>query len=255
MADSADAVLSAEGTTAAAPSGRVTCPLATARAIHGVRFRDEKERRSGGRSSCAFRLHVRTPDETATTRAVKLAPALEAFAADTSAHGAPAVVFHVRNGDQQELRATGVNNLESNKKAAPTDKTWIIGAGTPMVAVSVMKLVQGGTVRLDDPVSAHLPEFTAIFPASDRVTVRDLLGSTSGLPDYFPPLIESRSPDELQTRPLTFEERLRIAAGVDLPPGPVSYFAWSATDWEVLGWLLERKYNRGLEEVLAKDVF
>ena len=196
-----------------------------------------------------------TPDETATTPPAKLSAALEAFADDASAHGAPAVVFHVRNGDQEELRATGVNNLESNKKAVPADKTWIIGAGTPMVAVSVMKLVEAGAVGLGDPVSAHLPEFTAIFPAWDRVTVRDLLGSTSGLPDYFPPLIESRSLDELQTRPLTFEERLRIAAGVDLPPGPVSYFAWSATDWEVLGWLLERKHNQRLEEVLAKDVF
>ncbi|MDF2048454.1 serine hydrolase domain-containing protein [Arthrobacter sp. Cr_A7] len=196
-----------------------------------------------------------TPDETATTPAVKLGAALEAFVADASTHGAPAVVFHVRNGDQEELRATGVKDLESNTKAVPTDRMWIIGAGTPMVAVSVMKLVEAGAVRLEDPVSAHLPEFTAIFPAWDRVTVRDLLGSTSGLPDYFPPLIESRSLDELQTRPLTFEERLRIAAGVNLPPGPVSYFAWSATDWEVLGWLLERKHNRGLAEVLAKDVF
>jgi D-alanyl-D-alanine carboxypeptidase len=202
-------------------------------------------------SGCAFD----TPDQTATTPAVKLAPALEGYAADASNHGAPAVVFHVRTGDQEELRATGVKNTESNTKAAPTDKTWIIGAGTPMVAVLVMKLVEAGTVRLDDPVSAHLPEFTAIFPAWDPVTVRDLLGSTSGLPDYFPPLIESRSLDELQTRPLTFEERLRLAAGVNLPPGPVSYFVWSATDWEVLGWLLESKHNRGLDEVLVKDVF
>jgi D-alanyl-D-alanine carboxypeptidase len=202
-------------------------------------------------SGCTFG----TPDETATTPAVKLAVALEAFAADAAIHGAPAVVFHVRNGDQEELMATGVRDIESNTMAVPTDKTWIIGAGTPMVAVSVMKLVETGSVRLDDPVSAHLPEFTAIFPAWDRVTVRDLLGSTSGLPDYFPPLIESASLDELQTRVLTFEERLRIAAGVDLPPGPVTFFAWSATDWEVLGWLLERKHNRGLDEVLAKDVF
>jgi len=196
-----------------------------------------------------------TPDETATTPAVKLAAPLEAFVADASTHGAPAVVFHVRKGDQEELSATGVKDLESNTKAVPTDKTWIIGAGTPMVAVSVMKLVEAGTVRLDDSVSTHLPEFKAIFPAWDGVTVRNLLGSTSGLPDYFPPLIESRSLDELQTRPLTFEERLRSAAGVDLPPGPVTYFAWSATDWEVLGWLLERKHNRGLADVLAKDVF
>ncbi|MFD0043723.1 serine hydrolase domain-containing protein [Pseudarthrobacter scleromae] len=202
-------------------------------------------------SGCTFG----TPDETATTPAVTLAPELEAFAADALGHGSPAVVFHVRNRDQEELRATGVNDLESHKRAAPADKMWIVGAGTPMVAVSVMKLVEAGTVRLDDSVSVHLPEFRAIFPAWHRVTVRDLLGSTSGLPDYFPPLIESRSLDELQTRPLTFEERLRIAAGVELPAGPVSYFVWSATDWEVLGWLLERKHNRGLDEVLSKDVF
>ena len=196
-----------------------------------------------------------TPDETATTPALKLAPQLEAFAEDALANGAPAVVFHVRDGDREELRATGVNDLETNRKAVPTDKTWIIGAGTPMVAVSVMKLVEAGTVRLDDPVASHLPEFTTIFPAWDRVTVRDLLGSTSGLPDYFPPLIEARTLDDLQTRALTFEERLRIAAGVDLPPGPVSYFVWSATDWEVLGWLLERKHNRPLAEILTGDVF
>ena len=196
-----------------------------------------------------------TPDETATTPALKLAPQLEAFAEDALANGAPAVVFHVRDGDREELRATGVNDLETNRKAVPTDKIWIIGAGTPMVAVSVMKLVEAGTVRLDDPVASHLPEFTTIFPAWDRVTVRDLLGSTSGLPDYFPPLIEARTLDDLQTRALTFEERLRIAAGVNLPPGPVSYFVWSATDWEVLGWLLERKHNRPLAEILTEDVF
>src|SRR5688500_12133917 len=104
-------------------------------------------------SGCTFG----TPDETATTPAEKLAPALEAFVADAAAHGAPAVVFHVRNGDQEELRAAGVKDLESNTKAVPTDRTWIIGAGTPMVAVSVMKLVEDGTVRLDDPVPTHLP--------------------------------------------------------------------------------------------------
>lgn len=202
-------------------------------------------------AGCTFGM----PDETATTPAAKLAPELEAFAEDALANGAPAVVFHVRNGDREELRAAGVNDLETNRKAVPADKMWIIGAGTPMVAVSVMKLVDAGEVRLDDPVSAHLPEFTTIFPEWDRVTVRDLLGSTSGLPDYFPPLIAARTLDELQTRALTFEERLRIAAGVDLPPGPVSYFAWSATDWEVLGWLLERKHNRRLAEILTDDVF
>lgn len=183
--------------------------MATTRGIHGSA---SVVKRNAAVLALAPVLSGRTygaPDETATTPVVKLAPALEAFAADTLAHGAPAVLFHARNGDQEELRAAGVNDLESNRKAVPKDKTWIIGAGTPMMAVSVMKLVEAGTVRLD----------------------------------------------ELQTRALTFEERLRIAADVELPPGSVSYFVWSATDWEVLGWLLQRKHNRGLDEVRAKDVF
>lgn len=180
---------------------------------------------------------------------------LDAFAEDALANGAPAVVFHVRDGDRQELKAYGVKNLASKERAEAGDKVWITGAGTPMVAVSVMKLVESGTLGLDDPVSTHLPEFGAIFPGWDGITVRHLLGSRSGLPDYFPPLAETRTAEELRTGALTFEERLRIAAGVGGAPGPLNYFAWSATDWEVLGWILERKHNRALADVLRSDVF
>lgn len=208
--------------------------------------------------AAAFVLAGCTSDgstETATTPAPLLTPELDAFAEDALAHGVSAVVFHVRDGDRQELKAFGVKDLDSKVRAKAGDKVWITGAGTPMVAVSVMKLVENGTLRLDDPVSTHLPEFTAILPGWDGVTVRHLLGSRSGLPDYFPPLAETWTADELRTRTLTFEERLRISAGVGGPPGPLNYFAWSATDWEVLGWILERKHNRALADVLRSDVF
>ena len=195
-----------------------------------------------------------SPTETATTPPVELSAELATFAAEAIGQGAPAVVFHVRRDGQSELGAAGVKDLESNRKAEPADKVWISGAGAPMVSVAVMKLVESGRVRLDDPVAAHLPEFAAILPGWPT-TVRELLGSRSGLPDYIPPLVQARSLEELQTRSLTFEERLRIAAGVGAPPGPVSYFAWSATDWEVLAWLLERVHGRTLAEILASEVF
>lgn len=193
------------------------------------------------------------PAETAA--APPLTSRLDAFAEDALANGAPAVVFHVRDGDRQELEAYGVKDLESEERAEAGDRVWITGAGTPMVAVSVMKLVESGALGLDDPVSTHLPEFGAIFPGWDGITVRHLLGSRSGLPDYFPPLAETRTAEELRTGALTFEERLRIAAGVGGAPGPLNDFAWSATDWEVLGWILERKHNRALADELRSDVF
>lgn len=165
------------------------------------------------------------------------------------------MVFHVRNGSRQDAKAAGVRDLNSNQPAEPGDKLWISGAGTPMVAVSVLKLVENGALRLDDPVMNHLPEFTDIFPAWHRTTIRELLGSRSGLPDYIPSLLESRKVEELQAVSLTIEERLRMAGQIPATPGPLSHAAWSATDWEVLAWLLERVHGRALAEILHSEVF
>lgn len=180
---------------------------------------------------------------------------LEAFGRHATEQGAPAVVIHVRNGGQEALKAIGVRDLESREPAEPADKLWISGAGAPMVAVSVMKLVEDGTVGLDVPVSEYLPEFAAIFPAWQESTIRQLLGSRTALPDYIPLLLQSRQVEELQTGGLTFEQRLKIASGVPGTPGPHSQLMWSATDWEVLAWLLERVHGRALAEVLTSDVF
>ncbi|MUU72476.1 serine hydrolase [Pseudarthrobacter sp. GA104] len=198
-----------------------------------------------------------SPNPAASNPAPPAAPTseLEAFASRAVGAGAPAVVLHVRNGSQEEAKASGARNLNSREPAEAGDRLWISGAGAPMVAVAVLKLVEKGAIRLDDPVSDHLPEFGAILPGWQRTTIRELLGSRSGLPDYIPSLLESRTVEELQVSVLTFEERLRIAAGTHASPGPLSRAAWSATDWEVLAWLLERVHGRVLADVLLADVF
>ncbi|PSL51613.1 CubicO group peptidase (beta-lactamase class C family) [Saccharothrix carnea] len=50
-------------------------------------------------------------------------------------------------------------------------------------ALAVVQLVEAGRVRLDDPVRAHLPEFTMADPRAADITVRQLLDQTSGLSD------------------------------------------------------------------------
>ncbi|MCE7000720.1 beta-lactamase family protein [Saccharothrix sp. S26] len=50
-------------------------------------------------------------------------------------------------------------------------------------ALAVLRLVEDGRVRLDDPVRAHLPEFTLADPRAADITVRQLLDQTSGLSD------------------------------------------------------------------------
>ncbi len=50
-------------------------------------------------------------------------------------------------------------------------------------ALAVMRLAESGRIRLDDPVRAHLPEFTMADPRAADITVRQLLDQTSGLSD------------------------------------------------------------------------
>lgn len=204
-------------------------------------------------SACTFA----DPTVTPTTESAGLPAAeLEEFAQRALEQGAPAVVLQVRNGDREKVRAFGVKDLDSREAAEQTDRLWILGAGTPMVAVSVLRLVEEGRVALDAPITDYLPEFAAIFPAWHGTTVRELLGSRTGLPDYFPPLANSMPAEKLQTTALSYEQRLRIAADTGLTrPMVVDRVLWSATDWEVLAWMLERIHGRPLADVLKTDVF
>ncbi|WP_171042494.1 serine hydrolase [Sinomonas gamaensis] len=108
---------------------------------------------------------------------------------------AQAVVFHVRDGEHEAYHAVGVSNLDSGAKADVGDRLWVSGEGTMMLSVAaVMKLVEEHMVGLDDRIEDHLPEFSAIFPGWDRTTLRELLGSRTGLPDYVPALLASTRP-------------------------------------------------------------
>jgi CubicO group peptidase (beta-lactamase class C family) len=58
----------------------------------------------------------------------------------------------------------------------------VYSVGKPLVALAVLMLVDRGLVSLDDPVARHWPEFAA--NGKDRVTVRQALTHTAGLPAF-----------------------------------------------------------------------
>ncbi|MEV1118473.1 serine hydrolase domain-containing protein [Actinosynnema sp. NPDC049800] len=68
---------------------------------------------------------------------------------------------------------------------AVTEHTTMAAASVSksFTALAVMRLVESGRIRLDDPVRAHLPEFTMADPRAADITVRHLLDQTSGLSD------------------------------------------------------------------------
>jgi CubicO group peptidase (beta-lactamase class C family) len=106
---------------------------------------------------------------------------------------------------------------------------------------AVMLLVEDGLMRLDEPVSAYLPEFRG--GNKDRVTIRHLLTHTSGLPDW------------VELGGSTPEESLRRLLNVQLRSAPGMRVVYSDVGFAVLFAAAERAAGEPLYRLLDRRVF
>jgi serine-type D-Ala-D-Ala carboxypeptidase len=94
-------------------------------------------------------------------------------------------------------------------------------------ATCVMRLVEQGRVALDEPVARYVPVFGSA--GKDRITVRQLLTHTGGLPAFIP----------VWQREGTPEDRLRVALEVKPTDPPGSVFRYSDMGFIALGRLVD----------------
>jgi CubicO group peptidase (beta-lactamase class C family) len=70
---------------------------------------------------------------------------------------------------------------KSTGKAPTTDTRYCIGSVSKVIAaISVMKLVEQGKVKLDEPLVKYLPTFSMLSPEYRDITVRMLINHSSG---------------------------------------------------------------------------
>ena len=115
---------------------------------------------------------------------------VQAYLEHLTEMGMPLVQLAVTKG--RELVFSGSVGWADAEKAVPaTDRTlcWCYSDTKVYTAVCLMRLVEAGTVALDDPVSKYLPEFEGIrywkdgeaVRAKQAPTLRQLITMTSGL--------------------------------------------------------------------------
>ncbi|MBI2537674.1 MAG: beta-lactamase family protein [Gemmatimonadetes bacterium] len=116
----------------------------------------------------------------------------------------------------------------------PESTLYDLASLTKVVATTpaVMLLVDAGKVQIDRPVRDYLPDFRG--PGKERVTVRQLLAHTSGLPAYRP--FYETTTDATTLRRLVMEEPLRRAPG--------SRVEYSDLNGMLLGWIVEAVSGR-----------
>ena len=163
--------------------------------------------------------------------------------------GAPGAFVVVREKGKLHGEARGFADT-GRATAMRTDERFRIGSVTKtFVAALVLLLVEDGKLRLDDPIDRWLP---GLIPRGRETTVRHVLSHTSGLPDYVADPRVLADPDR-RWRP---SELVALAlANPDPHPVPLGRFAYSSTNYIVLGLLAEEVGGAPLGSQLRHRLF
>ncbi len=188
-----------------------------------------------------------------------VAAVLQPFVDNHSLAGAVTLV-----ADKQKilsLLAVGFADVAAGKPMQTDALFWIASQSKPMTASAVMMLVDDGKVSLDDPVAKFLPEFNDVWLAVEhdadhvllkrpkhKITVREVLSHTSGLP--FMSALEKPTLDLLPLR-----DAARSYAITPLQFEPGTKYQYSNAGINTAGRIIEVVSGMPYEEFMEKRLF
>ena len=151
--------------------------------------------------------------------------------------------------------AVGKGNLETGQ-APPMDGEVRIGSNTKtFVAVVVMQMVQEGKVGLDEPIETYLPGLIKGEGIDgSKITVRQLLQHTSGLPEYTDTTPGRSDIFQIKDHYIPPRDLLDTALGKPAQFEPGAQWKYTNTNYLVLGMLVERVSQRPVGEQIDERI-
>ena len=184
------------------------------------------------------------------------AESLKARAQGLVEAGYPAALAAVSDSKGESAGvAVGKGSLETGQ-APPMDGEVRIGSNTKtFVAVVVMQLVQEGKVGLDEPIETYLPGLIKGEGIdASRITVRQLLQHTSGLPDFDETLVGTTDVFQYRHHYVTPRDVLDSALSKPAQFEPGAQWKYTNTNYVVLGMLVERVSQRPVGEQIDQRI-
>jgi D-alanyl-D-alanine carboxypeptidase len=163
--------------------------------------------------------------------------------------GPPGVAVVVQAGRSREFYSGGVARI-GGRAPRITDHMRVASVAKAFSGATALVLIDKGVLRLTDTIGKWLPELPVAW---HRVTLRQLLSHTSGVPDFVRTEafaeFYSNAPDDPPS-PITL---LGFApTALDFPAGAA--YAYSNSDNIVVGLMIEAATSRPYEKVLGRRV-
>ncbi|MET9916044.1 serine hydrolase domain-containing protein [Streptomyces sp. NPDC006435] len=147
--------------------------------------------------------------------------------------------------------ARGVADLDTGRPMRARDRLRIGSVTKTFTATVVVQLAAEGRIGLDAPVERYLPGLIrGNGHDGRRITVRQLLQHTSGLPDYVEAIVE-RPVDEWRFR--HFEPRELVATALAMPR-PDTTWSYSTTNYVLAGLVVEQVTGHGIEAEVRRRI-
>ncbi|GAA0584216.1 hypothetical protein GCM10009534_17880 [Kribbella sandramycini] len=155
------------------------------------------------------------------------------------AAGVPGVAYAVVGGGAEHQGAFGV---DGDGRAVDPRTPFLWGSvSKPVTATLVVLLARDGLLRLDDPVGRLVPSFAT----TNRITVRQLLEHTSGLP-------EGLTLTDRYDAGRSIASLLPQIAGLEPVAEPGSKHNYSSLNYIVLGAVVESVTGKPFAQVLSE---
>ena len=151
-------------------------------------------------------------------------------------------------------RAYGMADIESGVPMTPATVVHAASIAKQTTALAVLLLVRDGKLSLDDDVRRWLPELPQYSEARGApITVRHLLGHTSGLRDFFELLILGRG--HLEEERITDADAMAMVRRqrvLNFPPG--AEYGYSNTNYLLAAKVVERVSGQRFPDFVASRV-
>ncbi len=164
-----------------------------------------------------------------------------------AAGGTGATVAIVEDGTTVYVRGYGLRDIAA-ALPAQADTHYEIGSITKQfTAAAILQLKSAGKLGLDDRLSVYLPS----APHAAAVTIRQLLSHTSGIHEY----LEGAHVVDRAAKPATFAQLMALVAKKPLDFKPGTKWAYSNTNYIILGRVIEVVSKQPYEAYVREHLF